>query len=101
MSDISSIDKNFKIETKINKTDIKFYDVRNAPFGVHGVFYEESKFRRMPAEIARTVSPGVYALHSNTAGGRIRFRTNSSYVAINAKMANVGKMSHFAPEMST
>ena len=96
MSDISSIDKNFKIETKINKPDIKFYDVRNAPFKVHGVFYENGKFRRMPAEIARTVSPGVYALHSNTAGGRVRFRTNSSYVAINVKMANVGKMSHFA-----
>ncbi|MBQ7343446.1 MAG: SGNH/GDSL hydrolase family protein [Clostridia bacterium] len=96
MSNIANIDKNFKIDTKIDKTDIKFYDVRNAPFGVHGVFYEEGKFRRMPMEVARAVSPGVYSLHANTAGGRVRFRTNSSYVAINVKMANVGKMSHFA-----
>ena len=27
MSDIAKIDKNFKIEINLNKTDIKFYDV--------------------------------------------------------------------------
>lgn len=96
MSDISKIDKNFKIDTKIDRPDIVFYDVRTAPFSVHGVFYEDGKFRRMLASVAKSVSPGVYALHSNTAGGRVRFKTDSPYVAIIAKMANVGKMSHFA-----
>lgn len=35
-------------------------------------------------------------LHSNTAGGRVRFVTDSAYVAIAAKMENIGKMPHFA-----
>jgi len=96
MSNIAGIDKNFKIETKINKPDLKFHSVLEAPIRVHGVYYKDDKFRRMPSEIARTVSPGVYALHANTAGGRVRFKTDSPYVAISVKMANVGKMSHFA-----
>ena len=96
MSDISKIDKNFKIETKLNKTDIKFYDVLEKPFKVYGVFYEDGKFRRMPKDIAKSVNDGVYGLHSHTAGGRVRFKTNSSYIAINAEMPNIGKMAHFA-----
>ncbi|MBQ8689434.1 MAG: hypothetical protein IJ515_03625 [Clostridia bacterium] len=96
MRNISEIDKNFKIETNIDKADIKFYNARELPFRIYGVFYEDGKFRRLPEAVAKTVSEGVYSLHANTAGGRVRFRTNSSYVAISAKMENVGKMSHFA-----
>ena len=96
MPSIYEIDKNFKIETNINKSDIKFYNPLYAPFSVHGVYYDNGKYRRMPEDVARTVSVGVHALHANTAGGRVRFKTNSPYVAISAKMPTVEKMSHFA-----
>lgn len=96
MSNIAKIDKNFKIDTSINKSDVRFYNARTAPFKIHGVYHEDGRFRRMPEKTAKTVSPGVHALHANTAGGRVRFRTNSPYVAINAKMSAVEKMSHFA-----
>lgn len=96
MSDIAKIDKNFKIETEINKPDIAFYDTRVAPFKIYGIFYEDGQFRRMPKATAGSVSDGVYALHTNTAGGRVRFKTDSPYVAIKAKMSSVGLMSHFA-----
>ena len=95
MSDITTIDKNFKVNTNINKEDIKFYDARVSPFRVYGVFYDDGKFRRMPEKIAKTVSNGVHSLHTNTAGGRIRFKTNSPYVAINAKMTCITRMDHF------
>lgn len=95
MSDITKIDKNFKINTNINKEDIKFYDARVSPFRVYGVFYDDGKFRRMPEKIAKTVSSGVHSLHANTAGGRVRFKTNSPYVAINAKMTCITRMDHF------
>jgi len=93
---IEKIDKNFKIDSKIIKADIKFYDVKSEPFTVYGVLYENGKFRRMPESVAKTVSDGVYRLHSNTAGGRVKFKTDSPYIAINTKMSNVGKMPHFA-----
>lgn len=96
MSNISAIDSNFKVETNIDKPDIRFYDVKSAPFKVYGVFYRDGKFRRLPEEVAKTVSDSVLRLHSHTAGGRVCFRTNSTYIAISAKMPAIGKMPHFA-----
>lgn len=96
MSDISNVDKNFKIETKLNKSDIRFYNVLEAPFKIYGIYYENGRFRRLPEEIAKNTNPGVHALHSHTAGGRVRFKTDSPYIAIHAKMPAIGKMPHFA-----
>lgn len=96
MSNISKIDKNFSVETKINKDDICFLNIDNAPFKIYGVFKENGKYRRLPEETAKKVSEGVYGLHTNTSGGRVAFVTDSSYVAIHAKMNSIGKMPHFA-----
>ena len=96
MSDISKLDKNFEVKTSINRDDIKFYNADNSPFKIYGVFRENGKYRRMPESVAKTVSAGVYGLHANTAGGRVRFTTDSLYIAINTKMENIGKMPHFA-----
>ena len=49
----------------------------------------------MPECVAKSVSDGVLRLHTNTAGGRVKFKTNSPYIAIKVKM-DTGKMSHFA-----
>lgn len=96
MKNIQDIDKNFKVETKINKPDIEFYSIDSEPFKLYGVFYENGKYRRLPESVAREVSEGVYYLHANTAGGRVRFKTDSPYIAINVKMGSIGKMPHFA-----
>ena len=96
MFDISNVDKNFRIETEFQKEDIKFYNADEEPFGIHGVFRENGKYRRIPESVAKTVNEGVYVLHTNTAGGRIRFATDSSYVSIHTKMDGLGKMPHFA-----
>ncbi|MBR4890720.1 MAG: hypothetical protein IKU15_05475 [Clostridia bacterium] len=96
MSDISLIDTNFKVETQINKKDINFYNVEESPFKVYGIFKENGKYRRMPEGIAEKVSEGVHRLHTNTAGGRVKFVTDSPYIAINAKMDGLAKMPHFA-----
>ena len=95
MFDVSKVDSNFNVETKIAKEDIRFYNADEEPFKIYGVFKEGGKYRRMHENVAKTVSDGVYALHANTAGGRVRFVTDSLYVAINTKMDNLGKMSHF------
>jgi len=43
---------------------------------------------------AKAVSPEVESLNDNTAGGRVRFSTNSPYVAIRVKMPPYGAMPH-------
>ncbi len=96
MNDISKVDKNFIVKTKIEKDDIEFISADSECFEIFGIFKEDGKYRRLPEAVAKTVSPGVHSLHAHTAGGRIRFVTDSPYVAINVKMGAVGKMPHFA-----
>lgn len=96
MKRIQEIDKNFAVAQTVEKDDMVFCNAAEKPFRVYGVFRENGKYRRMPAETARAVSEGVYELHANTAGGRVRFRTDSPYIAIHAEMENVCKMPHFA-----
>lgn len=89
MSKLAEIDKNFKTK-KFSKDGLVYSSVLENPFSLHGVFWEDGKFRRMPETIAKTVSDGVYALHTNTAGGRVRFKTDSKRIAIFAKLENCG-----------
>ena len=95
MSDISKIDKNFIVNTNIDKDDVVFYDIKEKPFKIYGVFYEDGKYRRMPEKVAEKVSSEVHRLHARTAGGRVRFVTDSSYVAVSSKMGEPIKTSHF------
>ena len=96
MKDISQVDRNFVVETELNLPDVKFYDVKESSFKIYGVFYENGKFRRMPQAVAAQVNEGVFLLHANAAGGRVRFKTDSPYVAIRTKLWNVTKAPHIA-----
>lgn len=96
MDQISKIDKNFAVETKLDLENVRFYSALDKPFSLHGVFYQDGRFRRMPSDVAASVSPSVLRLHTHTAGGRLRFRTDSAYVAIKAVMPQISRMSHFA-----
>jgi len=96
MKTIFDADKNFKIETNIQKEDIVFFNVLSAPIRIYGLIHENGMFRRMPERVAGSVSEGVHFLHANTAGGRARLKTDSKYIAIVCKMGCIGKMPHFA-----
>ncbi len=96
MKNIADIDKNFKVETKIQRDNLCFFDAESEPFRIYGVQREGKCFCRMPGEIAKTVSEGVYEQSINTAGGRVRFVTDSPYVAISAVYDRVSRMPHFA-----
>ena len=90
MKSLQSIDRNFKVEAKVEREGIKFYNALSSPFEIYGIYMEDGKFRRMPEKVAKsTNNDGVVALHTNTAGGRIRFRTDSPYVAISVKYGAV------------
>lgn len=86
MRSITEIDKSFYVPTKVEREDLCYFDIEEKPFRIYGVEKANGKFRRMPEEIAAKVSEGVYQLHTNTAGGRVRFVTDSPFVAIHAVM---------------
>lgn len=95
MNSIDKIDKNFEVKTIIEDA-LNFFSSLDAPFRIHGLISTEKGFARMPEDKAAAVSEGVFRLFRSTAGGRLRFRTDSPKVAIRARMANIGKMPHFA-----
>lgn len=95
MFDVSKIDSNFRVDTNIDKEDVRFYRIDEAPFTIYGIFKENGKYRRLPESLAKTLNPRMYELSTNTAGGRVRFVTDSPYIAISAAMENVWKSSHF------
>ena len=94
MTDISKIDKNFAIPSTIDKEDIVFYDVKQNDWCLYGVMYDQKEFFRMEKEVADEVSHGVKWLNLNTTGGRLRFVTDSEYIAISCKMDTVHHMNH-------
>ena len=76
MSDITKIDKNFKYDNSIELDDVCFCNIKENPWCVFGLMWDE-RFRRIPKELAEKVNEGVVDLHSKTAGGRLRFKTDS------------------------
>ena len=99
--DISKIDKNMKVEATINKDGLNFYDVRSEPFRVYGVFWEDGRFRRVPESVAAATNDGVHFLAKNTAGGRVRFVTNSSKVAVMVKRDGASQSDNISPLNTT
>lgn len=94
--DVAKIDKNFEVSTTIEREGLVFFDAQQPPFQIYGLMYEDGMFRRMPNAVAKDVNPGVAKLHTCTTGGRVKFITNSPYIAIAADMNSLGKIPHFA-----
>lgn len=79
---ISDIDKHLKVETKIAVEGLVFKNALDEPFKLYGIFHDGKQYRRMPYSVSSQANPGCNALSTNTAGGRVRFITDSPYVAI-------------------
>ena len=94
--DISRVDKNFTVETDIIRDGLEFFDIKNEPFSVCGVFYENGAWVRLPRAVAETVNEGVAALYEHTAGGRVRFVTDSPYIVIKAVQVGKPGFAHMA-----
>ena len=65
-----------------------YYDVKKAPFTIHGLYdvYNTEGFIRVPSDVAKATNPGVANHSLESAGGRIRFKTNSDAIVIKVKM---------------
>lgn len=94
--DISKIDSNFRVKCESGRKDTKWYNARKAPFKIHGLYNPETQvpFVRMPHDVAKTINEGVERLAFNTAGGRVRFKTDSPYISITSQMVVTTLMSH-------
>lgn len=92
----TEIDQNFAVKKKIDRAGLHFYDAEEAPFRVYGVKMVDGRYRRLPEAVAAATNEGVLMLHANTAGGRVRFVTDSPRIAIHAAMDGLEQSPHFA-----
>lgn len=79
MKDITKIDSNFEIKTAAGGT---FHSVDLPPFRIYGIQKDDEGYFRMPPEIASNTSEGVSWLNRHTAGGLVKFRTNSPKLSL-------------------
>lgn len=96
---IEEIDKNFKVTNSCGRDDVVFIDCLQKPIKVYGLIKPTEScdhFIRIPENIAHETNEGVEQLNVHTAGGRVKLKTNSPYLAIKAEMHSIGKMPHFA-----
>ena len=96
------VDKNLMIETSFPETDVRFHSVREEPFDLYNFYDPKNQpiFRRLPEDVAEATSEGVAKLSRETAGGRVRFSTDSQYILIKAEMPVIGRSSHMTLAMS-
>lgn len=83
-------------ETSLKEENLVFYNPRKAPFRIYGLYAPENgeAFRRIPADVAQATSAGVASHAVHTAGGRVRFSTDSPYIAIKAVMPSITHFAH-------
>lgn len=77
---------------------MEWLNARDKRFSLHGVFYDEKNGRyiRVPDEVADASRPYLYHLTRMTAGGRLRFVTDSKFISIKAALIAYSPMPHMS-----
>ena len=89
-----AIDKNFSLPTTVAREGLKYYNAD--ALDVYGVKRVDGVYRRMKYEDALAISEKVALISSECAGGRVRFATDSPYIAIFVKYRSVAKVPNYS-----
>ncbi|MBQ8689302.1 MAG: hypothetical protein IJ515_02950 [Clostridia bacterium] len=92
--DAGLIDKNFDIPSTINRDGMAFYDAEK--FDVYGVTLIDGIYRRMRASDAAAVNEKILMISTESAGGRIRFATDSARIALYAEYESVARVPNYS-----
>lgn len=92
--DISSVDKNLMLADIPKGLDVELHPITEPAFSLHGVMATPDGYARLPHSYSGKINYGVTAVYRNTAGGRIRFYTDSPFVVVCATSREVVKMAH-------
>ncbi len=93
---IEKIDKNFAA-TKVGNLDIAYHDALEAPFELEGFPWRDPAliFNRLPASFtSKDVNDKALSLSKCTTGGAIRFKTDSTHLALRTVLAHSSDMNH-------
>ena len=93
---LEEIDPNFAVTRTIGDHTFCFTDCEQPPLRIYGLMRENGAFCRLPRSVAERVSEAVLALYAHTAGGRVRFVTDSKRIAIRVASAETALSPHMA-----
>ena len=96
MKTVADYDKNFFVETKINNDNIEFYTPLEAPYKLYGAKHDGMRYARIDMKVAKSISEGIEFLGSNTPGVRVRFVTDSPFIALSARLFCIVDVEHMA-----
>ena len=85
MAEIYEIDRNIAVSGRADTRGIVFGSVLEGPFDLRGLI-NAFPFSRIPRERAQIISERTVDLNGSTAGGRVRFRTDSKRIVLRALM---------------
>ncbi len=100
MPNLEELDPNFKVKQEYDQKGITFHNIEEEPFKIYGVTKQATEaepngqYCRMDHKVSKEVSYNVTWLNYNTAGGRVRFKTNSPTVTILFKQSGIPNYSH-------
>lgn len=77
------IDENFKTQN-INEPDVEWREISEHVFDIYGVYYskKDEEYLRFSKEYALSFNDYVYYHANRTVGGRVKFTSNSPFVAV-------------------
>ncbi len=82
-----------------NGETLLLYDIKDEPFEIFGLCDPkmENGYIRVPSDIAKSVNEGIYNLAKHTAGGRVRFSTDSTKIVLKVTLDGCQPMGHMSP----
>ena len=92
---VEQIDRNFLAGSSIESEELEWYLLPDERFEIRGLAEaKDGMYYRLPECIVDRVNEGVCTLGRHTAGGRIRFATDSTVIAYRAQLRYTGSMPH-------
>lgn len=84
---------------KADTNGIVWIDAQEEPFDLVGFEWikQDSVYRRLPVNLDWEIPKSVDELANHTAGGQVRFSTNSKKILLRVKLAGESNMYHMAP----
>lgn len=84
--DIKKLDR-YMARSKIDLTDLEFFDPRTGNFSVEGLYWfdSEKRYQRLPQSAANSVPPAIWTLSECPTGAQIRFQTDSCRIVVSGR----------------
>ncbi|MBO9606256.1 MAG: SGNH/GDSL hydrolase family protein [Paenibacillaceae bacterium] len=91
----TQLDANMRVP-QAQENDVVWHSPQEQPFQIAGFGWlrEEARYRRLPAKPEWTIPDAVDQLANCTAGGQIRFLTNTGKLSLKVKLAGPANMYH-------